>query len=99
MPSHHNALLAAFVALAVLATPHSLVSAFATPNTPAVLVIAPGGCAAFEYSGLLFAGGGGIRVGLGAGKGIRASSRTHPFSYEVSLLAVDAPDSCLGSVK
>jgi hypothetical protein len=91
--------LLALAALAALAAPSHLASAFATPNTPAVLVIAPGGCAAFEYSGLLAAGGGGMRVGLGGGKGIRSTSRTHPFSYEASLLAVDAPDSCLGAVK
>jgi hypothetical protein len=86
---------AALVAL-FLACP---ASAFSTPNTPAFLTIAPGGCAAFEYSGLLSAGGGGLRVGLGSDKGVRAASRTHPFSYEASLLSVEAPDSCLGAVK
>lgn len=86
---------AALVAL-FLACP---ASAFSTPNTPAFLTIAPGGCAAFEYSGLLSAGGGGMRVGLGSDKGVRAASRTHPFSYEASLLSVEAPDSCLGAVK
>jgi hypothetical protein len=89
--------LAALAAAALLMAHRA--AAFAAPNTPAVLTVAPGGCAAFEYGGLLAAGGGGLHVGVPGGRGVRTAPRKHPFAYEASLLSVDAPDACLGAVK
>jgi hypothetical protein len=95
----HHAALAAAASLAALLLMAAPATAFSAPNTPATLTVAPGGCAAFEYGGLLAAGGGGLHVGVPGGKGVRSAARTHPFAYEASLLDVDAPDACLGAVK